>query len=458
MANIFSQFMAPPKSVGEFGAEMQQAQGNKLALAFKRMQQQQAEQGMADDQAMRSAYSTSGGDQGKYRNALVNAGNYKAVQALDATALTNRKTNADIGKTGVETSKLEQEVVSKALDNAKPFAAQIQDASGAEAYVRGLYNDPVLGKYAAAMKPIEQALQEIPQDPAQLQRWKAGHMQIDGAKLIEMSAPKMQTMNAGDRHVTQGVDQFTGQVMPGTERSTPIMQSADNLASNQRAMAEGAASRSVQMRGQDLTRQNSLDRMNLDNQNLVMESGGPGQVALSRQFGKSPAGWRWKQDGSQEAIPGGPADMKNSAGAVAKVTDAKDVLALLDQAEPLLDDSTNSYAGVALDEAARAVGGATKGAKAAAQLRTLEGALISKMPKMSGPQSDKDVLLYKQMAGQIGDRTIPAEQKRAAIKTIREINERHAGGGKPQRTVVRTGKSGGRKVIEYSDGAVEYAD
>jgi hypothetical protein len=208
------------------------------------MQQQQAEQGMTDDQAMRSAYSTSGGDQGKYRNALVNAGNYKAVQALDATALTNRKTNADIGKTGVETSKLEQEVVSKALDNAKPFAAQIQDASGAEAYVRGLYNDPVLGKYAAAMLPMEQALQQIPQDPAQLQRWKAGHMQIDGAKLIEMTAPKMQTMNAGDRHVTQGIDQFTGQVMPGTERSTPILQSADNAASqaqsntnNQRSVA-----------------------------------------------------------------------------------------------------------------------------------------------------------------------------------------------------------------------------
>jgi hypothetical protein len=46
-----------------------------------------------------------------------------------------------------------------------------------------------------------------------------------------MTAPKMQTMNAGDRHVTQGIDQFTGQVMPGTERSTPILQSADNKAS-----------------------------------------------------------------------------------------------------------------------------------------------------------------------------------------------------------------------------------
>ena len=61
-----------------------------------------------------------------------------------------------------------------------------------------------------------------------------------------------------------------------------------------------------------------------------------------------------------------------------------------------------------------------------AKLKALEGALISKMPKMSGPQSDKDVLLYKQMAGQIGDSTIPAPTKRAAIETIKDIQKRYA--------------------------------
>lgn len=110
-----------------------------------------------------------------------------------------------------------------------------------------------------------------------------------------------------------------------------------------------------------------------------------------------------------------------------KVGDAKDVLALLDQAEPLVKEATSSYSGAGIDEFARVFGASTEGANAAAQLRALEGALISKMPKMSGPQSDKDVLLYKQMAGQIGDRTIPVGQKLAAMKTIREINERYAG-------------------------------
>lgn len=37
---------------------------------------------------------------------------------------------------------------------------------------------------------------------------------------------------------------------------------------------------------------------------------GPGQAGMVRQFGKPPAGYRWKQDGSLEAIPGGPTDIK----------------------------------------------------------------------------------------------------------------------------------------------------
>lgn len=80
---------------------------------------------------------------------------------------------------------------------------------------------------------------------------------------------------------------------------------------------------------------------------------------------------------------------------------------------------------MARDKAAQIFDGVTDGAKAAAQLKALGGALVSKMPKMSYPQSDKDVLLYKEMARQIGDPTVPAELKKAAMQTIGEINQRY---------------------------------
>ena len=150
--------------------------------------------------------------------------------------------------------------------------------------------------------------------------------------------------------------------------------------------------------------------------------------------GKPPSGYRWAADGTLEAIPGGPAAGK-VGGTDAKVNDAKHVLAILDMADPLLKVATGSYAGAAADQVARAVGVSTKGAEAAAQLKSLQGALISKMPKMSGPQSDKDVQLYREMAGQIGDSTLPAPTRRAAMQTIRTLNEKYAGGAPANRNI-----------------------
>lgn len=122
-----------------------------------------------------------------------------------------------------------------------------------------------------------------------------------------------------------------------------------------------------------------------------------------------------------------PVGGERNTAAQTKVTEANDAIALIDQAEKLISRSTGSYAGAGIDLAAQVLGVSTPGAQAAAQLKALQGALVSKMPKMSGPQSDKDVQLYREMAGQVGDPTIPAATKMAALQTIREIQERYAG-------------------------------
>jgi hypothetical protein len=143
--------------------------------------------------------------------------------------------------------------------------------------------------------------------------------------------------------------------------------------------------------------------------------------------GKAPQGYRFKQDGSLEAIPGGPADLRVNQDGVKKVSDAKDVLNILNEVEQILPKATGSWAGAGTDLVASTIGGTTQGAMATAQLKALQGLLVSKMPKMSGPQSDKDVLLYREMAGQVGDPTIPIPVRQAAVETIRKINEKYAG-------------------------------
>lgn len=109
------------------------------------------------------------------------------------------------------------------------------------------------------------------------------------------------------------------------------------------------------------------------------------------------------------------------------VKDANEAIALIGQARQLLPQATGSYGGVAVDQVNRVFGRATEGAKTTAQLQAIEGALVAKMPKMSGPQSDKDVALYKQMAGVVGDPTVPVEQRQAALDTIEQIQQRYAG-------------------------------
>lgn len=111
----------------------------------------------------------------------------------------------------------------------------------------------------------------------------------------------------------------------------------------------------------------------------------------------------------------------------ARVRDANDAMSILRQAAPLVNKSTSSGAGTAADYIAGLAGYSTPGADVAADLKVLGGALVSKMPKMSGPQSDKDVMLYKEMAGKLGDSTVPASQKRSAMQTLMNLQAKYAG-------------------------------
>lgn len=108
------------------------------------------------------------------------------------------------------------------------------------------------------------------------------------------------------------------------------------------------------------------------------------------------------------------------------IQEAKESLNLINQAEELLKTATGSLTGTGVDVLAGAFGKSTQGAQSAAKLKAIQGALVAKMPKMSGPQSDKDVLLYREMAAQVGDSTLPTETRTAALSTLREIQERYA--------------------------------
>lgn len=105
--------------------------------------------------------------------------------------------------------------------------------------------------------------------------------------------------------------------------------------------------------------------------------------------------------------------------------DAGNVIDLLGRAERLVQNSTGSGLGAKRDEWAAQFGQSTPGGEAIAALRVLSGQLVSKMPRMEGPQSDADRLMYQQMAGDLANPNIPVPQRLAALRTLRELQQKY---------------------------------
>lgn len=170
---------------------------------------------------------------------------------------------------------------------------------------------------------------------------------------------------------------------------------------------------------------------------------------LQREQAKAQADLRRELQASQQAFAGqmeagrredraaALAVEKDKAAAAAKTAAGKDptaknavagreVLGLLDEAEKYLPNATSSYAGYGVDQGLRVLGKSTKGSQATASLRTVAGQIVAKMPRMEGPQSNYDVQLYTQMAGNLADPTTPLPDKQAALKTLRDLNAKYA--------------------------------
>jgi hypothetical protein len=180
-----------------------------------------------------------------------------------------------------------------------------------------------------------------------------------------------------------------------------------------------------------LAAQKELRQMQIDNQRQtqqMIQANRPERQAqiIDTDQGKMrvlPNGTLAPLLGADGAVLSGP---KGPTGTAVQQRDADSALNAIAQAEKILPNATSSGFGNAVDATGAFFGVSTTGAQNAAKLKAIEGDLVSKMPKMSGPQSDKDVLLYRQMAGVIGDATQPVETRQAALQAVKEIQQRYS--------------------------------
>jgi hypothetical protein len=230
---------------------------------------------------------------------------------------------------------------------------------------------------------------------------------------------------------------------------------------------ESIASGLIQMRGQNMTdtRARELNQM-------TGSDGGISQAGFNKQFGKPPAGFRWKNDGSMEAIPGGPADQKAQlqqvgAGTVAGVVaDLRDKYNQLNEGGGIVNQDRGAMANLGASFGASSLGQTLGGAVGTknqtardtiAMTRPLLLQSIMKATGMSAKQMDSNAELKMYLA----TATDPTKGYQANVEALDRIEKLYGGGNGKQaggKTVVKTGMYGGKKVYQYSDGSVDYGN
>ncbi len=126
------------------------------------------------------------------------------------------------------------------------------------------------------------------------------------------------------------------------------------------------------------------------------------------------------------ARAGATAGVKIGTETRANISRSDAMLSQIETADALLKaNPTQSGAGAVRDAAGRIVGYSAPGAQVASQLETLSGWLIANVPRMEGPQSNADVQLYREMAAKVGDRTVPAVERQASLRTLKRLQEKY---------------------------------
>lgn len=120
------------------------------------------------------------------------------------------------------------------------------------------------------------------------------------------------------------------------------------------------------------------------------------------------------------------ATAEREASRAKRSSDATEMLSVLDQAEKLLPAATGSRVGALRDLAAGSVGVTTQGAAASSQLDILAAKLVAQVPRFEGPQSNIDVQMYQQAAGDLANRNKTSGERLAALRMMRTLAQKYA--------------------------------
>lgn len=181
-ANLFQQYLQPVRSMTDYAADLDKAEGTQLALQGQRRQNEiasltadQTRRTMADAAEDRNALqrlaATWGADTSTEQRvaSLRNSGRPALMQQADAL----EKQGLEKQKTGAEVSEKTSKVMDETIKRYRGALDFIDTPEGAARWLQSQYADPVLKDHMQAFGPYEQAVLRIPSDPKAFGDWRA---------------------------------------------------------------------------------------------------------------------------------------------------------------------------------------------------------------------------------------------------------------------------------------------
>ena len=434
-AGIYGNLLRSPKTVQEYDAEAQQAKASQLQNALGQIQYSNALRQQQDDQAYREAAKGFGSDTNANASALFSKGLVKEGLAYQKSALDALKTTTDINKDQATADKTSYELrIQKANEAVKDISSLMSPQQARDSISRHMKAGDITFEQASQM------LATVPDDMGDFGRWRNQTVMriLDAKTRLEMSMAKPEKFDNGGQIITRDMNPNSPTYGQNTG-GAPIVkvQSPDSRASI-----------AATIRGQD-----KADARAREANQIKRE-----EVAAG---GKPPPGYRWNPDGSLSAIPGGPGDKLPEA-------QQKQVIGTQNLSNAINEyrQALKSFGSLdALNPDQRAMMGTKYNnmmlqAKEAYNLGVLNGPDFDILQSVvTDPRSINGVITSKDALD-----TQAAELNRIMSGVAQTSSQLKPRGGaaphvsNPQRTVTRTGTHNGKKVIQYSDGSIEYAN
>ena len=263
--------------------------GNALKLKGLLSQQQMQEQAQADDAANRAAFQSANGDQAQYLRNLASGSSPKAYQGALTANQAFLKGQGDLAHVASQTAnqsalagKHVTEQQAMKIQQRRDQLSNVNDRETAIQWTLSGFQDPDMAPMFKHITP-EQAISNIPTDPAAFQQWKA-EKALGATEFLKQNKPTYQTQDSGQERSILALPGLGG--APTVVNTVQKVATPGEVLTDARTRSEGAANRSSHASIAQLGRDTQLKVAGLD-ANGNFAGGGETMAGLVDMLGQN---------------------------------------------------------------------------------------------------------------------------------------------------------------------------